>query len=203
MRRSLLGISIVVFASLSVFIVSCKSNGDNQGTMNSANDGFKIAYINRDSVASAYEYYNDIQTSFMLEQQDKEAELSSRYKSLQTRYIKIQRDLQNRMITPTSAQQKQDQLALDQQKLQKDQERYQLDVMEKSQKYLIEFLDSINNYVKLYNKDKGYNMILNNDTLSSIVIYADESMNITEDVIKGLNRRYKAAMEKSNDSDSK
>ena len=38
--------------------------------------------------------------------QEKEGELGSRYKALQTRYLKIQRDLQNRMITPTSAEQK-------------------------------------------------------------------------------------------------
>jgi hypothetical protein len=45
-------------------------------------------------------------------------------------------------------------------------------------------------------------MILNNDTLSSIVIYADQSMNITEDIIKGLNKRYKESIDNPLDSDN-
>lgn len=199
MRRSIIGISLIVLTVLSVSITSCK-DGDNGSTSVSGNTGFKIAYINRDSLAEQYEFYNDMQTSFMLEQQEKEGELSSRYKALQTRYLKIQRDLQNRMITPTSAEQKNQQLGLDQQKWQQDQERYSLEMAEKSQKMTLQILDSIKNYVDIYNKDHNYNMILNNDTLGSIVIYADEMMNITDDIVKGLNKRYRESLNKPVDS---
>ena len=201
MRRSLIGISMIVLVSFTLLFTSCKNDDDSNGTSVSTNNGsFRIAYINRDSLAGEYEFYNDIQTSFMLDQQEKEAELNARYKSLQTKYIKVQRDVQNRMITPTSAQQKQEQLALDQQKLQQDQQRYELEVMEKSQKLTLEILDSIKNYVEVYNKEHNFNMILNNDTLGSIVIYADDKMNITEDIVKGLNKRYRAAIDKGEET---
>ena len=199
MRRSIIGISLIVFAALTISISSCKED-DNGGTTVSSNDGFKIAYINRDSLADQYDYYNDMQTAFMVEQQEKEGELGSRYKALQRKYMQIQRDLQNRMITQSSAESKNQQLVLDQQKWQQDQERYSIEMQEKLQKMTLQILDSIKNYVEIYNKDHHYNMILNNDTLGSIVIYADEMMNITDDIVKGLNKRYRDSVDKPADA---
>ncbi len=176
------------------FLLSyCNKDTDNNTTNSTNDNSFKVAIVKTDTLAEVYEYYNDLQTALMLEQQDKEADLNARYKSLQTKFLKIQRDVQNRMITQTSAQKKQQQLGLEQQKLQQDQQNYQSDMMNKSQKLTLQILDSIKNYLKIYNEDHHYDMILSSDTLESNILLSEKSMDITPDIIKGLNKRYRNA----------
>jgi outer membrane protein len=182
----------IILVSGIIFISSC-GNDKEGGNSTSGNNTFQIAYVKTDTLAEAYEYYNDLKTSLMLEQQEMEQDLNARYKSLQTKSMQIQRDLQDRMITPTSAQQKQEKLQLELQKFQEDQQRYELEMMEKSQNLTLEILDSIQNYLKIYNKDNKYSMILTTDTLGSNILYADKNLDITVDVIKGLNKRYNDA----------
>jgi outer membrane protein len=190
MNRFLFGTALAFIAFIGIFVSSCNKK---DGGSSSSGNAFKIAYVKTDTLAEAYEYYNDLKTSLMLQQQEMEQDLNARYKSLQTKSMQIQRDLQDRMITPTSAQEKQEKLQLELQKFQEDQQRYELEMAEKSQKLTLEILDSIQNYLKIYNKDKNFSMILNSDTLGSNLLYADKSLDITVEVIKGLNKRYNLA----------
>jgi outer membrane protein len=52
-----------------------------------------------------------------------------------------------------------------------------------------QLLDSIMNYLKIYNKDKKYSYILN----AGEVLIGDEASNITKEVLVGLNARYSKA----------
>ena len=65
---------------------------------------------------------------------------------------------------------------------------------EERQKYNEEMRDSIENFLKDYNKTHKYSIILSK--IESNILYADKAMNITQDVLKGLNKRYKASKEK-------
>ena len=196
MNRFFQGLGVIMLLSFSLLFSNCDKDNDDNHNHAVADNSFKIAYVKTDTLAEVYEFYNDQKTAFLLEQQEVEAELNARYKSLQTRYLQIQRDLQNRMITPTSSQQKQEKLALDQQKLQQDQQRYEYEIMEKNQKMTLQFLDSIQNYLEIYNKEHKYSMVMTSDTLGSSLLYADKSLDITDDIIKGLNKRYRDAMGK-------
>jgi outer membrane protein len=195
MNRLFQVLSIVGLFIFSLLLTNCDKE-ENSATNNntSSDNSFKIAYVKTDSLAEVYEYYNDLQTALMLEQEEAEADLSARYKALQTKSMKIQRDLQNRMITPTSAQSKQEKLQLDLQKWQQDQERYQFDMMEKSQNLTLEILDSIQNMIKIYNEKYNYSMVMASDTLGSNILFADQSLDITEDIVKALNKRYRKSM---------
>jgi outer membrane protein len=53
----------------------------------------------------------------------------------------------------------------------------------------LQLRDSINVFLKEYNKDKKYSVILSNTGLDNI-LYADDAMNITDEVVAGLNARY-------------
>ena len=46
--------------------------------------------------------------------------------------------------------------------------------------------DSIDNYVKIYAKQKGYDMILS----KASTFYIDPKYDVTDEVVKGLNQRY-------------
>ena len=54
--------------------------------------------------------------------------------------------------------------------------------------------DSIENFLKDYNKDHKYAIILSK--VENNILYADKSLDITEDVLNGLNKRYKSSKDK-------
>jgi len=200
MRKIVLGTAIVIVA---LFVTSCNKSNNNSNAQVESGNSFKIAYVMTDTLSEAYEYFNDLQSALLIDRQEKEADLSNRYKALQNKFMKIQRDAQNRMITPTSAQKKQEQLGLQQQKIQQDQQLYEMEMMEKSQNMTLQILDSIQNYLKIYNEEHHFNMIITSDTLGSQILYADKQFDITKDVIKGLNKRYRASLGKTEVKESK
>jgi outer membrane protein len=47
-------------------------------------------------------------------------------------------------------------------------------------------------YLKGYAKKKGYKMVLTYSKANPTVLYADESLDVTKDVVSGLNDAYKS-----------
>ena len=45
-------------------------------------------------------------------------------------------------------------------------------------------------YLKTYAKTKGYKMVLTYSKGNSAILFADESLDVTKEVIKGLNEAY-------------
>ena len=60
---------------------------------------------------------------------------------------------------------------------------------QEQQKYNQIMRDSIQSFLRDYNKQKGYNIILSK--AGDNILYADPAMDITTDVVNGLNKRYK------------
>jgi outer membrane protein len=63
-------------------------------------------------------------------------------------------------------------------------------IMEVQQKMSEQLRDTINAFLKEYNKDKKYEIIISN-TASDNILYADKAYDITNEVIAGLNKSYK------------
>ncbi len=190
MKNAPLIISIVALLGVVLLFIN-KMSGDTENVSdNETTTVNKIAYVNMDTLVGAYNYYNDLQTAFYVKQNEKGAELDSRYRALQRKAYDISNQVKNQMMTPTKAQKMQQGLAEEEQRILQDKQTYELELAEESQNISLEILDSIKNYVELYNKYKNYNLILTNDTLGKTVIYAEKNMDITNDIIKGLNKRY-------------
>jgi len=50
-------------------------------------------------------------------------------------------------------------------------------------------LEQVNAYVKKYGEDKGYQIIMAATDYGNVA-YADESLNVTDEVLEGLNKLY-------------
>jgi outer membrane protein len=50
--------------------------------------------------------------------------------------------------------------------------------------------NKVTEYLKSYSKTKGFKMVLTYSKGSSAILYADESLDVTSEVIKGLNELY-------------
>ncbi|MCQ2252982.1 MAG: OmpH family outer membrane protein [Bacteroidales bacterium] len=153
-----------------------------------ATDG--IAYVHIDSLVNGYDLYNDEATKLMAKQNQYEAELQSKQKSLERRAMELQNNYEKRLITPTRAQEIQQQLAVESQKLQQTYQQQSMELADDNAMIMNRVGDSIKNFLKVFNADKRYKLILSTQG-SSPVLYGDPSMDITNQVLKGLNERYR------------
>ncbi|WP_299442703.1 OmpH family outer membrane protein [uncultured Aquimarina sp.] len=84
---------------------------------------------------------------------------------------------------------KQELLANKQQQINNYQQAIQKQIQEEDQKITQTVINDINDYVKEYGKDNGYKLIFGASG-SGNIMYADKASDLTEEILKGLNRNY-------------
>ena len=150
----------------------------------------KIAYIEVDSLMTQY--------TFCLQYKDSLTELSNSYqktvenkmRALQQAGASFQKKIQDGTYTSQEQVQKaQASLAKQEQDLQKLQADLTMKFDAEQAKFNQALRDSLQNYLADYNKKHKYTLILSK--AGDNILYATPSMDITADVIAGLNKRYK------------
>jgi len=63
-------------------------------------------------------------------------------------------------------------------------------IAKEEEKMTLGVLNQVNSYIEKYGRENGYNIIFGT-TATGNVLYGDEALDITENVLKGLNRSYK------------
>lgn len=81
--------------------------------------------------------------------------------------------------------------------LQQLQARLETELANETAKFNEALRDSLNNFLKAYNKDKKYDIILSK--AGDNILFADKKYDITQDIINGLNKRYKPSVKKADD----
>ena len=198
MRNLKLILQSIIATAFITFIFtasSCSNSKDNAGSKTSSESSatVKIGYVNMDTLTESYHYYTDLKTKLITKQQKISAELDSRYKGIQLKGANLQKKVQDRMMTPGTAQKQQQKLLVAQQKLMEDKQKYEAELYREEQQMMLNILDSIKNYLKIYNKDKKFSIILANDTLGRTILLAEKQMDITKDILLGINDRYTTA----------
>ena len=164
---------------------------DNSTPAGSVSD-LKIAFVEIDSLLNNYNLCKDLNEAMIKKQENVEVTLKDKMKSLDNEMRDFERKYQNHVITPERAQQEQNRLIKKRQDLEALHQRLMGELQQESDKNNIQLRDSINAYLKEYNKTKGYNLIINNAGFNNL-LYADPALNITQEVIDGLNKRYTPA----------
>lgn len=110
---------------------------------------------------------------------------------VQKAYADFQQKMQNGTFT-TREQAESAQLRI--QKMQQEgaklEEQLQKRMTAEQEKFNNTLRDSLQSFLKDYNKEMGYSMIVSKQ--GDNVLYADPSLNLTKAVIEGMNKRYKS-----------
>lgn len=197
--------SILLSAALivgSAFFTGCQKSDNTKKTSgttaNSNSESVaipKIAFVEVDSILSSYQFCVDHSKILEKKGANIQATLSSKGKALQNAAANFQQKVQQGTFTSQEqAVEAQASLQKQDEDLRVLQEKLTREFEEERQKYNEEMRDSIENFLKDYNKAHKYSIILSK--IESNILYADKAMNITQDVLKGLNKRYKASKEK-------
>lgn len=189
--------------------------GDNNGdtskstvassVKNTENNVPKIAYVLIDTLTSQYELYKDVSDNFQKKQANAESTINEKGKNFANQVQDFQRKAQANMLTQEQYNNEQARLAKLQQDVQDLQARLSNSLQEEYQKELQALTDTIQNFMKSYAREKGYDFILCKSSGIDNVLYANEAYDVTSEVVAALNKRYakgKKATEKNDDKKS-
>lgn len=148
-----------------------------------------IAYINIDSLILNYQFAKDANESLTRRQEDSRLTINTKARQLQMEMAEFQKKLENNaFLSRERAENEQVRLQKKQQELQEMDAKLSQQLMQVQQKMSEELRDTINKFMKEYNKDKKYEIIISN-TSSDNILYADKGYDITDEVTKILNER--------------
>ena len=100
-------------------VMSCANNNNNNANQDNAQAStvLEIAYVNMDSLVDNYDMYNDLSKQLMEKQNQLEQELQTKQKSLERKAMDLENQYKKNLITPTRAQEVQQNLQLEQQRM--------------------------------------------------------------------------------------
>lgn len=191
--NAVLAIAVIV---LFVLVLNNKPKAEGQkqvaGTSGNTTERLPIAYINVDSLLLNYNFAKEANESLIKKQEDSRLNINTKARQLQSEMSEFQRKLENNaFLSRERAEQEQTRLMKKQQDLQELDGQLTQQLMQVQQKMSEQLRDTINAFLKDYNKDKKYELILSN-TSSDNILHAADAYDITAEVTKLLNARFAA-----------
>jgi len=185
--------SIALVAVAILYILHFSGNSGKAGaTVHTGKDSTEskdglIAYFIMDSVESNYEYIKQAREELKKEEEKIGAELNG----LRNRYMGRLQQLRQKESTMSmeegyAAQNELDQM---QQNMAQREKTLAESLGNKQAKMLKEINETIEGFLKEYNKDKQYAYIISHQQ-GDMIFYRDSLLNITQDVVTGLNKLY-------------
>ena len=156
--------------------------------------GLRIAYVEIDTLMSQYEFCKDYTILMNKKGENIRATLAGKERALQAKAAEMQKKYEtNQFTTKEQVEQAQMALAKQQQDLQALNDRLSNDFAAEQMKYNNEMRDSIQAFLKEYNKAKKFDYIISK--AGDNILIANAKYDITKDVVNGLNKRYKQSPE--------
>ena len=152
----------------------------------------KIAYVEVDSLMTQYDFAKDYSVTLQKKSNNARNTLTQKGNALQAAVNNFQQKMNNNGFT-SREQAASQQAAIERQQrdLQELQARLENELATETAKFNEALRDSLQNFLKAYNADKKYDMILSK--AGDNILMANQKFDITNDVINGLNKRYKPA----------
>lgn len=191
MKNLSLILNIVLLVAVAVLFYlhfsSPKSGTYSTGPQDSSNVDLKIAYISSDSVLKHYEYLKFNKTQLEAKTRKMDQDYQNRANSLRNEIALYQRNVNS--MTMGQVRATEEDLGKKQQNLQLFQQSLAQQLMEEESKLNKALYDRVTDFLKQYGQERGLQVVLKLDPTSD-VLYGGPGLDITNDVIKGLNAKY-------------
>jgi outer membrane protein len=147
----------------------------------------KIAYVETDKLLNEYQGMIEAKAAFQVKANQWQANIDTLKSELETA-IKTY-EAEKNALSQKIQQEREKELGLKQQQLAQYNQSISQQAEQEDEKLTEGVVTQVNAYIKEYGKDSGYKIILGANGSGSIV-YGEDAMNITEDVLEGLNEEY-------------
>lgn len=156
---------------------------------------FSAAWVDMDTILNHYDMYFDYLAQLEKKSKDLEAQLNSQSKKFEKEAMDYQDKVQKGLLTRSEAQTIETNLGNKQQELYRLREEMRMQIAEEEQVRLRQIHNSITEFIKKYNADKGYHLVLSH-SFGGQLLYGNPGINITKEVLNGINAEYAATKKK-------
>jgi outer membrane protein len=183
-------------AALLAIAASCNQNQTTAPAAAAATDSTAVAgsivFFNMDQVMEGYDMANDLNSVFETKTSGIQAEIDRRGKKLEKDATDFQNKVDKGLLTTSVAQAQYQKLQQQQQEYQEYVVRKQQEMAEEQQVMMNQIANAIAEYIQEYNAEHQYALILTTAgaILSTPVVAGDAKLDITEDLLAGLNAAY-------------
>ena len=193
MKNLSVALFVVLFLAVAaLFVFQFTGNGKKGSENATAASGAPsqgIVYVNIDSIIFNFDMFADRRSDLMLKQKNAEAELNSKG----TQYERGIKDYQDKvtkgLVTRATAAELEGSLTRQQQELLTLRDQLQTNLMEEEQVMNRQILDYITVFLEENRSQYPYQYILGK-SFGSVVLYGDSALDITDQVLQGLNQKY-------------
>lgn len=183
--------------AVAAMMASCGGNGENEqeAKINKFPEGGQaIAYVEYDSLLNQYQFCKDYNEVMAQEYENAQRMLASKQNDLQQHMASVQRKYEtNGYTTRDEVERAQASIQREQQELAELDARLSNQFAENQATLAQEINDSLQAFIKDYNKNRQFAYILSKS--GNNILFADTAYDVTADIVKGLNARYKAKPE--------
>jgi len=191
----LLSLNLVMLAGLIIlyflyFTGSGSKSNSISGAIEKANNGsMSVAFVSNDSIMSNYELVKKMRVDFEAKGKRLEAEVASKQKALEKDAAYFEEQMAKKTLSEQSAQEIYGQLQQNQQQIYGLRDRYLAELQQSEMEMNVAIIDSVMNFLKRYNEKYKFDYILGFQKGGNI-LYANDTLDVTGDVIKELNAEY-------------
>ncbi len=192
MRNTMAASAVALIGLLA--LTGCKTDAGTAGNAKSV-DGKGIAFVELDSVIANFDMAKDITDQLGEKQRNSEAELTAKSQAFDRDVRDYQNKAQKGLITRATAAEMEQTLAQQQQSLLALRDEMALNLNEESVVAQRQVLEYINLYLAEFNEDHNFQYILAKQ-FPGPILYSDTTLDITVEVIAGLNAKYNSEKKK-------
>lgn len=197
----------ILFAmAVAAMMVSCNNASPKMDEQPAAatvsGEGMKIAYVEVDSLMTQYNFAKDYTVTLEKKSNNARNTLTQKGNALQAAVNNFQQKLNNNGFqSREQAESVQAAIQRQQSDLQQLQARLENELASETAKFNEALRDSLQNFLTAYNKDKKFDLILSK--AGDNILFASKQYDITQEVINGLNKRYKPGKKTEEKKDEK
>lgn len=178
--------------AVSFLMTSCKNaeNSDSDATeekVETVTGGF--AYVDLDRIIQEYDMANDLRAVVETKANNIQADITRRANKLQNDVNALQDKINKGLVTRSTAEVQAQKLDQQQQSFNNYANQKQQEMQEEQIVMMNQIGDAIKTYIDKYNEDGKFQMIFANQA-SYPVISANAALNITDEILNGLNDEY-------------
>ena len=182
-------VAVVVFGVLSLTGKGAADTAAAEGEATEVAAKGDIVYIDLDRILMDYDMANDLRSVVETKVQNIQAEVTRRGKKLENDVKSFQEKLDKGLMTRSVAEAQGQKLQQQELEFNNYAAQKQQEINEEQVVMMNQLGDAIQTFLTKYNEEKQYAMIITNSG-GAPVISADPALDITDDVLAGLNEEY-------------
>lgn len=180
----------VIILFILYFTGTNSKNNTSSGAIAKANRGaISVAFVNNDSILNHYELVKKMRADLEAKGKRLEGEVAAKQQAFEKDAAYFQEQVKKKAISDQSAQEIYGQLQQNQQKIYELRDRYAAELQQSEMDMNVALIDSVMNFLKRYNDKYKFDYILG-FTKGGNILYANDTLDVTNDVIKELNSAY-------------